>query len=558
MRGRRTGPGGWNAGRIGAGMALILCAGVAAVLVVMLGQSGSGRNPIITAPVRRMAALTASVNAPGRVASSNSTEIRCQLERVSSGSSSTDGASTILYLIPEGSAARKGDLLCELDSSEFAELVRRQEIGVQKAQAEHLQAELDVAIAELNLKSYLEGTQQQTEQQYKGQLALTEADLSRQTDRMAWSQRMLDKGYSSLSQFTGEELNLRKLRMSLGLIETEYKNYQRFSIPKETRALESQVIGARATLSFQTTRLKLEEDRLALFKRQVEHCTIRAPHDGMVIYANRPGDSTPRIFEGASVRQRQPILTLPDMSQMEIEILIHETVVDRVAVGMPARVRIEALPGVEVLGRLTSIGRLPVVDRGDRNSSGEVKYYMAHIDLDQIPRGLMPGMSAEAEIATARRGNILAVPSSAVTIRESQEVCFVRHVDKDKRESFDRRPVTIGQRTPEWLEVVDGLKEGELVAVDPAQVSPPPIPSVRGHLLDKPADKSMFVTPPPSSSSWSPAAKGKAKGKFQGKGKGKGSGRGRGGRGRGAGSAPGGPPGPGPSDLGSGPFPNGR
>ncbi len=58
-------------------------------------------------------------------------------------------------------------------------------------------------------------------------------------------------------------------------------------------------------------------DRLAMLERQVEACTIRAPHDGFVIHAN---DARRQIVieEGMPVRQRQPLFYLPDLKDMEI------------------------------------------------------------------------------------------------------------------------------------------------------------------------------------------------------------------------------------------------
>ncbi len=101
----------------------------------------TGANP---SGLCRFAASTGSppsITASGRAASANNVEIRCTLARLTrsraGGSVSSNGSSTILSVIPDGSTVKKGDLLCELDSAEYEELVRRQTIGVKKAMAEH-------------------------------------------------------------------------------------------------------------------------------------------------------------------------------------------------------------------------------------------------------------------------------------------------------------------------------------------------------------------------------------------------------------------------------------
>lgn len=427
------------------------------------------RERIRSVPVRRIAWFTTSITAAGRAASMNNSEIRCTLERLASpgagGSVSSSGSSTILSVIPDGSTVKKGDVLCELDSADYQELVRRQLIGVQKAMAEHREAQLNLEIAEINLQSYKEGTVRQAEQEFEGQVALNTSGLARQEDRLAWARRMMDKGYASLSQVTGEEEALLRLKFTLEQLQMSYKNYRRYSLPRDTRSLQSQVEGARANLSFQKTRLKLEEERLALFEEQVKRCTMRAPNDGFVIYANEPGEPQ-RIWEGASVRQRQRMFYLPDLDHMEVQTMVHETVVDRVSVGMPARVRFEALPGRSAEGRVASIARLPLLDQN--SGAGDVKYYLAVVNLEKIPSGLRPGMSAEIEIITSKLPDALVLPPVAITVEDGQEVCYVLH-----EAGIERRGVKVGQRNSDQMQVLAGLEEGDRIVLEPSNVLTP-------------------------------------------------------------------------------------
>ena len=72
------------------------------------------------------------------------------------------------------------------------------------------------------------------------------------------------------------------------------------------------VTAAETTLNYQTLRLARHRERFALLEKQVEHCTIRAPHDGFVIYANNT-DRQVYIEAGMSVHQRQQLFFLPDL-----------------------------------------------------------------------------------------------------------------------------------------------------------------------------------------------------------------------------------------------------
>jgi HlyD family secretion protein len=372
-------------------------AGLAAA-VPALAPWHRARSPlegVATATVRR-ADLDAEVVAAGRVESAESTEIRCTLERLDvpglSGGLTAGGASTILKMIPDGSTVKQGDVLCELDASSYAELVRRQKIAVKQARADHEQVALERDVARIDLRAYRDGEQRQREQQRQGQIALARSDLTRQTERVDWVRRMRAKGYASAAQVASEEQALRRMTLGQEQMVMVLRNFQRFTAPKELLSLQSQVTAAEAMFDFQSIRLKREEERLAHSQSLVERCTVRAPHDGFVIYANRP-DRSPQVYIGAPVRERLRLFYLPDLSKMEVGVLVHETVVSRLRAGMAARVRVEALPGREMAGRLVSVSRLPLTDRKSETGT-EVTYFVGRVQLTTLPEGLRPGMSA--------------------------------------------------------------------------------------------------------------------------------------------------------------------
>jgi HlyD family secretion protein len=407
-----------------------------------------------------------SILAPGRVASTQSTEIRCTLERLDSagaGTSPIGGSSTILSLVPDGSIVKAGDVLCELDSSTYQELVRRQQITVEQARADRMQAQLALDVAELSLQSYREGLKAQTERELLGQLALMRSDQARQVDRIAWARRMLEKGYVSLAQVRTEEQSQSKLDWQLEQIDTSLDIFRRFTVPKELLAYSSQVIGARSTLKFQTIRLNREEERLAHYTKQMEACTIRAPHGGFVIHANRPGRD-PRVYEGAPVRERMKLFDLPDQTKLEVEVLLHETVVNHVRAGMDASALIEALPRGLLRGRVDSVGPVPMSDQ-NAESGSNIAYFLAHIRLDDIPPGLRPGMTAQVSILPGPR-EVLALPIESVQVEDHREFCLVSTSGR-----IERRALRLGQADERVVEVLEGVREGEQVVLDPTTIS---------------------------------------------------------------------------------------
>ena len=97
---------------------------------------------------------------------------------------------------------------------------------------------------------------------------------------------------------------------------------------------------AETTLNYQTLRLRGIASDSRCWRSRSTHCTIRAPHDGFVIYANN-ADRQVFIEPGMSVRQRQQLFFLPDLSEMEVVAMIHESIVDQVTPSMRAHVQVE-------------------------------------------------------------------------------------------------------------------------------------------------------------------------------------------------------------------------
>ena len=104
------------------------------------------------------------------------------------------------------------------------------------------------------------------------------------------------------------------------------------------------------------------------------------------------------------------------------------------------------------------------VPQSDRSfgSANQIAYFLGRVELEKIPPGLRPGMTAEISILSERHRDVLTVPSTAVKKEEGREICYVNHHD-----NLERRPVTVIPASHDLTEVVDGLAEGERVVLDP-------------------------------------------------------------------------------------------
>jgi HlyD family secretion protein len=368
------------------------------------------------------------------------------------------GSSVILSILPEGTPVKAGDVLARLDASTYEEMYRQQTITVEQAKASHLQGQLNHEIAQLAVRQFREGTVQETIKGMEGAIALADSDLSRATQRLDWTKRMNDKGYASFAQSMSDKDTVSRMDFALKRQVSALNLFKRFTEPKTIKSLQGQVKAAETVLGNETLRLQRQLERLATLKKQVDRCTIRAPQDGVLFYY-KDERRTVQIDEGLEVRQNQALFFLPDMRTMEVVTALNESVVDRVRPGLPAKVSFEALPKLRLPGHVVSISQIPV----RQNERGEdIRYFISTVKLDESSPQLKPGMTTLVEIALARQDHVLAIPHQAIRSDHGKKFCYLAGDDE-----LERREVKIGHDTCDMVEVLGGLEEGDLVALDP-------------------------------------------------------------------------------------------
>ncbi len=258
----------------------------------------------------------------------------------------TAGSSTVISLIPEGSEVKKGDVLAKLDASTYEEMLRQQAIVVEQAKASYLQAQLDHEISKIALREYLEGLVKETEQQMEAAIAMAKANVTTSAERLEWTKKMKSKGYASIAQIQTDQQTYMTSDLALQQQLTAYDLFKRFTMPKTRMTLEADITTTQTTLDSEQVKLNRQQERFALLRRQVGRCSIKAPHDGVVYYFVNPNQrqnsQDGQIEEGMAVRQEQKMFFLPDLTDMEVQVILNESVVNRVSKGLRAQVDVRA------------------------------------------------------------------------------------------------------------------------------------------------------------------------------------------------------------------------
>jgi HlyD family secretion protein len=413
------------------------------------------REDLVRVPVRR-ADFDVTLAAPGKVDSSEKTLVECELENIAN--------TTILELIDEGTRVRRNDVLCRLDASDYEEYVRLQEIGVQQAKSDFEKADLDVKASEIALIEYRDGVLPQLLEALDGQIIMGQSEVTRQSDRLEWTQQLLKKGYLPEGQVTAEADKMFRAEVALTNFKGERRMLSKHTSPATILRLEVAVLQAKTTRLFEGLRLERSKELLKKYRQQVEQCTIRAPHDGFVIYANFGG---PKIELGMRVFQKMKLFYLPNLEKMEIQTVLNESVVTRVHKNMRAKVMVEGVPEYPVEGTVVTVAQVQVP--GDILTIlglKDIRSYECVIHLDKPPPKLFPGMTADVRFLVGHHVQKLVVPVEVVLSDHGRSYCYV-----DGREGLERREIRLGEGTRDLLEVQSGLNEGEQVIRNPSRLA---------------------------------------------------------------------------------------
>ncbi len=161
------------------------------------------------------------------------------------------------------------------------------------------------------------------------------------------------------------------------------------------------------------------------------------------------------------------LMTIADLSIMEVDIEVDETDVVNVEIGQTAEVRVDAFPDLVIKGEVTEIGSSAIQQLSAADESRDFKVIITLIDP---PPNLKPGLSASADIITAEKKNVLAVPISTLVLREKEEEEDSGqeegvYIVQDAEARF--RKVEKGIMGDLDIEIISGVKEGETVIVGP-------------------------------------------------------------------------------------------
>ena len=403
----------------------------------------------------------------------------------------------ILELVKEGTRVKKGDVLCALDSQIVQQrldetnqelrtaqsllIISKEMLEIQKSQNQSnvRAAETTLRLAKLEHKLYEDGTYPQLLENAVTAVEMANLDLKNKEEELALSRRLFGQGFVTAAEIKKGEMAARTAQNEVRKAQSALTVLKKFTYEMDMAKLNTAVVQAEQNLervlkenaSMLAQRVadvhekeeELEEEtgQHKRFTDQLAACTIKAPEDGIVIYATSVDRSAREpIQPGTIVRDRQLILTLPDVRKMKAVLQLSEAQRARIDTGKPLRATVKILGVPDRIGAtLTYVSVMP--DSSQRFWNPDTKDYTVDLTLDHTPPSLQPGIRIDATILLDRIPRALVVPVSTVYAAGNDTYVFVREFE-GSTQALPRK-VTLGPSNATHIQITSGLSEGEEV-----------------------------------------------------------------------------------------------
>lgn len=371
----------------------------------------------------------------------------------------------ILWVIEEGKVVQEGDLLVRLDSSALEEEAKLQKLDLSGSLAGLAKAQNTLDAAQIAMTEYVDGLFVQEKQEIEAEITYAQETWKRAQEYFHYSSRLAAKGYVTSLQLEGDEFAVEKAQTELANAKLKLKVLVENTKEKKIKELQSAIGVAQADLESARERNSIEQKRLEFIEEQIENCTLRAPASGQVVYANERGNREASEFivePGATVRERQTIIRLPDYSAMQVNVMINESRVSLVDVGMPATITLDAFDKMTLKGKVIKVNEYP---EPISRFGPQVKRYASIIEIAEPPKLIKPGLTANVAIHVESLENVVQVPVQCVMPHGDHYYCIVRN-----GEELEPRQVEVGSNNSRFVVINSGLQANELVSLSPRRM----------------------------------------------------------------------------------------
>lgn len=397
--------------------------------------------------------------------------------------------------VKEGDHVTKGQPLVRLDptlerSSTDVQVAALQsaQTRIQSAENQKTQAQQALNVAQIAVDNARQGVIAAQTEMDKIQVELNAANRE-----FARNAKLLESGVTSRQVYDESKDRVDNAKAALLTAKANLESRKISVKDAQSRVTQQELIVRDADTSINRSRkdVDAEQARLSGQKTQLGKTLQVAPINGVI--AEIPSKVGTFAVAGLSTTA---LMTIADMSSINVEVKVDETSIDKVEVGQKAKIKVDAFGDKEILGEV--IQKTPLAVGKSQTSGGlstninvqEAKEFRVVIELKDLPEdikmGLRPGMSATAEITTKVVNDVVAVPLQAV-IEKKPEASATPTLAGDSPEPADKPKtitgvyvldgnkakfveVTTGIIGESDRQIISGLEPGQEVITGPSRV----------------------------------------------------------------------------------------
>ncbi|MFY9343786.1 MAG: efflux RND transporter periplasmic adaptor subunit [Planctomycetota bacterium] len=404
--------------------------------------------------------------------------------------------SKILFLVEEGKEVAEGDEVCKLDAAPLTQQIEqiqleilqteanlktaRTELEIQTVEsaANVRKAEIALDKAEKEIEKYKESDAPQERTKLKVALGNAETEFNKAQKKFADSERLLREKFIKQAEVDDDKIAFERAQVQRDGADVAIRMFEKYTFPMAITDHETKLADARRevdtskkrgesqlgqkTVGLQQVekRLKVQQDQLKERQKDLDNMTMKAPCPGIVVHGN-PHEPWYRsnIKVGSSVYGGMTILTIPDLRVMQVKLQVHEADISKLKLGQRGSVTCDSYPGLLLEGEISKIATVANGNNEWGGGSTEVKKFDVEVTLKAPGVQLRPGVSAKAEIHIEVREQVLSVPLQSVFVEDGDYYCHVQGKDGPPQ----RKKIKAGKSNDNYMEVEEGLQEGDLV-----------------------------------------------------------------------------------------------
>lgn len=253
---------------------------------------------------------------------------------------------------------------------------------------------------------------------------------------------------------------------------------ERLDLKEGDRVTDGQVVGEFKEQNFQDQidaaairlkdarlTLKTAQDNLEKLQDSLENYTITAPISGTIIEKNYKAGDNVDLSTAATSGAPVYMAVIYDMTTLTFDMSINELDIGKIQVGQEVEVSADALDGQTFTGRVDKVNINGTTANGKTTYPVTVKLEGSGEEL--LAQGLYPGMNISARVIVEQAGSVLCVPVEYVirgnTVLVAGEGALDENGNVVDRSKIEERQVTLGRGSEEYIEILDGLEEGETI-----------------------------------------------------------------------------------------------